>query len=162
MTRRQTQVADEIKQIVSVLLQRELKDPRIGFVTVTGATVTQDLKYARIFVSVMGAPEEQKATMDALTSARGFIRREVASRMEIRAVPEIQFRLDKGAEYSDQIARLLNELKETDAQKAVVGFGEDPGNVSTPDEAGDAGEADLTGQVDVEEGAEETDGEHRG
>lgn len=155
MTRRQIQVGDEIKQIVSVLLQRELKDPRIGFVTVTGVQVTQDLKYARIHVSVMGSPEEQRATMAALTSARGFIRREIASRMEIRYVPEIQFRLDKGAEYSDQIARLLNELKESDAEKVVGGFGEDPGHVSEPEEAGAGGETAVTGQL--EEGGERTD-----
>ena len=118
-TRRQIQVAEEIQQIVSVLIQRELKDPRIGFVTVTQVEVTQDLKYARIFVSVMGTPEEQKATMEALASGRGFIRREIASRLEIRAVPEIQFRLDRGIEYSDRINRLLNELKEAEAATAA-------------------------------------------
>ncbi|HYO50594.1 MAG TPA: 30S ribosome-binding factor RbfA, partial [Chloroflexia bacterium] len=74
-------------------------------------------KYARIFVSVMGTPEEQKATMDALFSSRGYVRRELASRMSIRAVPEIQFKLDHGVEYSDRINRLLNELKEDDAKK---------------------------------------------
>jgi len=110
-TRRQIQVADEILQIVSVLLQRDMKDPRIGFVTVTQVEVTQDLKYARIFVSVMGTPEEQKDTMTALAAGRGFIRREIAPRMSIRAVPEIQFKLDRGIEYSDRINRLLNELK---------------------------------------------------
>ncbi|HEX8231262.1 MAG TPA: 30S ribosome-binding factor RbfA [Chloroflexia bacterium] len=160
MTRRQIQVGDEIKQIVSVLLQRELKDPRIGFVTITGVQVTQDLKYARIHVSVMGSKEEQRATMDALTSARGFIRREIASRMEIRYVPEIQFRLDKGAEYSDQIARLLNELKVSDAEKVVGGFGEDPGHVSEDDEAGITGESAVTGQM--ENGDEDTDEQQRG
>lgn len=160
MTRRQIQVGDEIKQIVSVLLQRELKDPRIGFVTITGVQVTQDLKYARIHVSVMGSKEEQRATMDALTSARGFIRREIASRMEIRYVPEIQFRLDKGAEYSDQIARLLNELKESDAEKVVGGFGEDPGHVSEAEEAGTTGESAVTGQI--EDGDEESDEQQRG
>src|SRR5206468_3583670 len=72
---------------------------------------TQDLKYARVFVSVMGTPEEQHDTMAALASGRGFMRRELASRMEIRAVPEIQFKLDRGIEYSDRINRLLNELK---------------------------------------------------
>ena len=160
MTRRQIQVGDEIKQIVSVLLQRELKDPRIGFVTVTSVQVTQDLKYARIHVSVMGSAEEQRATMDALTSARGFIRREIASRMEIRFVPEIQFRLDKGAEYSDQIARLLNELRESDAEKAVGGFGEDPGHVSGEGEAGSVGETAVEGQI--EDGGEEEDEQRRG
>lgn len=118
-TRRQIQVAEEIQQIVSVLLQRELKDPRIGFVTITSVDVTPDLKYARIYVSVMGTPEEQKATMDALASSRGFVRREIASRMTIRYMPEIQFKWDKGLEYSDRINRLLNELKEEESRKTV-------------------------------------------
>jgi ribosome-binding factor A len=113
-TRRQIQVAEEIQQIISVLLQREMKDPRIGFVTVTQVEVSQDLKYARIFISVMGTPEEQRDTMAALASGRGFMRRELASRMEIRAVPEIQFKLDRGIEYSDRINRLLNEIKQAD------------------------------------------------
>jgi len=113
-TRRQIQVADEIQQIISVLLQREMRDPRIGFVTVTQVEVTQDLKYARVFVSVLGSSEEQRDTMAALASGRGFMRRELASRMEIRAVPELQFKLDKGMEYSDRINRLLNELKEAE------------------------------------------------
>jgi len=111
MNRRQVQVGEEIQQIISYLIQRELKDPRIGFVTVTQVEVTQDLKYARVFVSVMGSDEERKATMAALLSARGFIRHEVATRMTTRTVPELQFKLDRGLEYSDQINRLLNELK---------------------------------------------------
>jgi ribosome-binding factor A len=114
-TRRQVQVGEEIQQIVSYLIQRELKDPRIGFVTVTQVEVTQDLKYARVFVSVMGSDEDRKATMAALHSAKGFIRHEVATRMTTRTVPELQFKLDRGLEYSDQINRLLNELKETEA-----------------------------------------------
>ena len=113
-TRRQVQVAEEIQQIISYLIQRELKDPRIGFVTITQVEVTQDLKYARVFVSVMGSAEEQKATMAALNSARGFIRHEVATRMTTRTVPELQFKHDKGLEYSDRINRLLNELKEAE------------------------------------------------
>lgn len=110
-TRRQIQVADQIQQIISVLLQRDMKDPRIGFVTVTQVEITQDLKYARVFVSVMGTPEEQRDTMAALASGKGFMRRELASRLEIRAVPELQFKLDRGVEYSDRINRLLNDLK---------------------------------------------------
>src|SRR5437763_1840327 len=99
-TPRPIQGADENPQIISVLLQREMRDPRIGFVTVTQVEVTQDLKYARVFVSVLGSSEEQRDTMAALASGRGFMRRELASRMEIRAVPELQFKLDKGIEYS--------------------------------------------------------------
>lgn len=118
--RRHIQVAEEIQQIVSYLLQRELKDPRIGFATITQVEVTQDLKYARIYVSVMGSDEERKATMVALQSAKGFVRHEVATRMTTRTVPEIQFKLDRGLEYSDQINRLLNELKVAEAETTTT------------------------------------------
>jgi ribosome-binding factor A len=145
-TRRQIQVADEIQHIVSYLLQRELKDPRIGFVTVTSVEVTSDLKYARIFVSVMGTPEEQKATLDALASSRGFVRRELASRMTMRTVPEVQFKHDRGMEYSDRINRLLNELKEEEARKAAD-------NPSEPEFEG----ADLSGDKSTSADGTDTD-----
>ena len=122
-TRRQIQVADEIQQIISVLLQREVKDPRLGFVTVIKAEVTSDLKYSTVFVSVLGSAEEQKASMEALTSSRGFLRRELASRMSMRFVPELRFKLDRGVEYSDQINRLLNELKLAE-ENNPIGSGE--------------------------------------
>src|SRR6476661_733647 len=116
--RRQIQVADAIQQHMSYLLQRELKDPRIGFVTVTRVEVSHDLKYARIYVSVMGTPEEQRSTMDAFESGKGFIRREIGQRLDLRAVPELNFRLDTSAEYSDRINRLLNEIKVEDEVRA--------------------------------------------
>ena len=118
-TQRQIQVANEIQQIVSVLLQREMKDPRIGFVTVTGADITSDLKYAKVYVSVMGTPEEKRETMEALTRSRGFVRREIAARMSIRAVPEVNFKLDQSIEHSDNVNRILNELKLAEAEKAA-------------------------------------------
>ena len=108
--RRQIQVADAVQQHMSYLLQRELKDPRIGFATVTSVEMSPDLRYARIFISVMGTPDEQRATMDALASGKGFIRRELAARLDLRFAPEVQFKLDTSAEYSDRINRLLNEL----------------------------------------------------
>ena len=116
--RRHIQVAEEIQQIVSYLIQRELKDPRIGFATITNVEVTTDLRFARIYVSVMGSEEERKDTMTALQSARGFVRHEVATRMTTRTVPEIQFKLDRGLEYSDQINRLLSEIKVAEATTA--------------------------------------------
>jgi len=122
-TRRQIQVAEEIQQIISVLLQREIKDPRLGFVTVIKAEVTSDLKYSTVFVSVLGSAEEQKASMEALTSSRGFLRRELAGRMGMRFVPELRFKLDRGVEYSDRINRLLNEIKEAD-ESNTIGVGE--------------------------------------
>jgi|SRR4051812_34528481 ribosome-binding factor A len=119
-SRRQAQVAEAVQQYVSQLLQRDMKDPRIGFVTVTSVEMSTDLKYARVFVSVMGTPEEQKATMDALASAKGFIRRELAARLDLRFAPEVQFKLDTSAEYSDRINRLLNELKAEEAGAGTI------------------------------------------
>jgi ribosome-binding factor A len=116
-SRRQIQVADSVQQHMSHLLQRELKDPRIGFTTVTAVEMSADLRYSRIFVSVLGTPEEQQATMDALASAKGFIRRELASRLDLRFAPDIQFKLDTSAEYSDRISRLLNELKQEESAR---------------------------------------------
>lgn len=78
--------------------------------------MSADLRYARIYISVMGTPEEQKATMDALASAKGFIRRELAARLDLRFAPDLQFKLDTSAEYSDRISRLLNELKNEEQQ----------------------------------------------
>jgi ribosome-binding factor A len=88
----------------------------------------------------MGTPEEQKATMDALFSSRGYVRRELASRLSIRAVPEIQFKLDHGVEYSDRINRLLNELKEEDAKKA-----------SDADVISGDGASETSSEVEIEE-----------
>ena len=104
-------MADAVQQYMSALLQRELKDPRIGFATVTRVEMSPDLKHARIYISVMGSPEEQRDTMAALESGKGFIRREIGSRLDLRTVPDINFKLDTSAEYSDRISRLLNELK---------------------------------------------------
>jgi ribosome-binding factor A len=128
-SRRQVQVGEAVQQHISYLLQRELKDPRIGFVTVISVDMSADLKYARVFVSVMGTPEEQKATMAALASGRGFIRRELASRLDMRFAPEIQFKLDTSAEYSDRINRLLNELK---AEEPAAGADSATGNSESP------------------------------
>jgi ribosome-binding factor A len=139
-TRRQIQVAEEIQQIISVLLQREVKDPRLGFVTVIKAEVTSDLKYSTVYVSVLGSAQEQKSSMEALTSSRGFLRRELASRMSMRFVPELRFKLDRGVEYSDQINRLLNELKEAE-ESNPVGQGEAESTPAVDDT--DKGEAAI-------------------
>lgn len=109
-SRRQQQVADAIQKEVSVLIQRELKDPRLGFVTVTRAEVSPDLHYAKVFVSILGTPEEQQASMKALESAAGFLRHELGSRLTMRYIPAIQFRADVSIAHSDRIARLLSEL----------------------------------------------------
>ena len=131
-TRRQQQVADAIQKEVSVLIQRELKDPRLGFVTVTRAEVSPDLHYARVFVSILGTPEEQQASMKALQSAAGFLRHELGSRLTMRYIPALQFRADVSIAHSDRIARLLSELESEDGPAADAAAPPDPAEARDP------------------------------
>lgn len=110
MSRRE-KVQEAIKQEASSIIHDELKDPRIGFATVTKAEVSQDLKYAKIYVSVLGKKENVDATFVALNSAKGFIRRLLAQRLKMRFTPEISFKEDKSAEYSVYISKKIDELK---------------------------------------------------
>ncbi len=110
-SRRQQQVADQIQREISVLVQRELKDPRLGFVTITSVDISPDLRFARVFYSVMGTPEEEKATQVALERASGFLRHELAGRVDLRFVPDLSFRHDPSIAHGDRIARLLAAIE---------------------------------------------------
>ncbi len=90
-----------------------LKDPRIGFVTVTGAEMTADLKLARIFVSVL-KEEERDLTLEILNASKNFIRSALGKRLRMKFIPEIEFRLDTSIEYGIKIDKLLREIKEHD------------------------------------------------
>jgi len=114
---RQDRVAEAIKKEVSLIVHDELKDPRLGFVTITKAEITPDLRYAKIFFSVLGKDEEYKKTKDALDSALGFIRKLVAQRINLRIAPEIAFRQDKSSEYSVRIQEVLEEIKQLSEPK---------------------------------------------
>ncbi|MBU1999167.1 MAG: 30S ribosome-binding factor RbfA [Candidatus Omnitrophota bacterium] len=109
---RQDRVQEAIKKEVSLIIQSELNDPRMGFVTITEVRISQDLKYAKIFYSVLGKEEETNKTHEALKSAQGFIRKLVAERLQLRFAPEISFKEDKSGEYSVRIDEILNEIKE--------------------------------------------------
>ena len=90
---------------------RALKDPRIaGVVSVTKVETTNDLKYCKIFISVLGGPEEKSGTMEGLRAAAGFIRRELASRVNLRNTPELTFVLDESMERGFKLARLIDEV----------------------------------------------------
>lgn len=114
MSKRSEKVAEAIHQIVSALLIRGLKDPRVGFVTVTGVKMTDDLGIARIYFSVVGDDAAKKNTLAGLKSAAGFIRKEVGSQLSLRHVPEIQFRFDESLERANTIERLLRQIHEED------------------------------------------------
>lgn len=109
---RASRVAEEIKKEVTQMLRDELKDPRIGFVTVTSVEVTPDIRYARIYVSVLGSAEDTKQTLIALNKARGFIRSELGKRIRLRYTPEIEFRFDESIKQGARIMELLVEVKE--------------------------------------------------
>ncbi|MFH0855729.1 MAG: 30S ribosome-binding factor RbfA [Candidatus Omnitrophota bacterium] len=116
MSSRQDRVAEAIRQEASIIIHDKLKDPRLGFVTITRVEVTPDLRYAKIFFSVLGNEESYKNTKEALDSALGFVRKLVAERLSLRFAPEIAFYEDRSTEYSVRIEEVLNEIKEINGQ----------------------------------------------
>ncbi|PYO56690.1 MAG: 30S ribosome-binding factor RbfA [Candidatus Rokuibacteriota bacterium] len=100
-----------IKEEISMLLQRELKDPRLGFVTVTEVDVTTDLKHAKVYVSVLGSEEQWASSFQALQSARGFVWNWLRRHLDLRATPEIAFRPDRSMEHAAHIQALLADLR---------------------------------------------------
>src|SRR5579884_2620765 len=108
--RRQQRVAEEIQRRASVFIREELKDPRIGFLTITGVDVNSDLTHATIHVSVLGTEEEQKGTMTALQRARGLIKRDIGDWLRIRTTPDIQFKLDHSIERAARIHEVMRSL----------------------------------------------------
>jgi ribosome-binding factor A len=115
MTTRQDRVSDLIKGEVSRLLLREVRDPRIGFVTITGVTVSPDLRNVRVFVSVLGEPAARDASIEALNSAAGFFRRSLFKNLRLRHSPSIDFRLDDSLDRGERIDRALRRIHETAA-----------------------------------------------
>jgi len=99
-----------IREEISLLLQRELKDPRLGFVTVTEVETTKDLRSAKVFVSVLGDEAKWAASLAALAGARGFIRNWLREHLELRATPALDFRADRSMEHAARIQQLLKQL----------------------------------------------------
>jgi ribosome-binding factor A len=108
---RRDRVSEAIRKEVSMILHSELKDPRLGFVTITRVELTQDLRSAKVFFSVLGKEEDYKKTKEALDSALGFIRKLIAERINLRLAPEIIFKEDRSTEYSVRIQEVLNEIE---------------------------------------------------
>ena len=111
MSRRTEQVGDEIQRVLGEVIQNEVKDPRVGFVTVTGVTVTPDMSRANVRISVMGSDADRKATMRALEHAKGFLRRRVAEELTLRQVPELRLHLDPSLDHAMRIGELLRDVE---------------------------------------------------
>lgn len=112
MTRRTEQVADLIKEELSRLLEREVKDPGMGFITLTDVRVPPDLRSARVYFSVLGDEAAMQQSLVALRRAAGFLRRELAQRLDLRYVPELHFVRDRSIERGQHIADLLRQAQE--------------------------------------------------
>jgi ribosome-binding factor A len=109
--KRSKRVADQIRREVSEILMRRLKDPRLGFLTVVDVKLSDDLRLARVYVSVM-RPEERAESMQALKEAQGFVRTELARRLRIKVIPQVEFLLDTTMEQASRIEELLRKLRE--------------------------------------------------
>lgn len=111
-------ISEEVKRVVSSVIMNGLKDPRVSTMTsVTNVEVTKDLRYANIYVSVLGDKKAGEDTIKGLESAKGFIRKEIGSKVNLRITPEPLFFLDTSIEYGIKISKMLNDLKKPDNDK---------------------------------------------
>ena len=108
--KRSQRVSDLLRKEIADIIIYRLKDPRVGFITVTGVDVTDDIKIARVYVSIF-KEEERKSTLEILNSAKNFIRSELSKRLRMKFIPSIEFRLDTSIEYGDKIEKLLKEIE---------------------------------------------------
>ena len=115
--KRAERVSDQMKQEIADILMRKIKDPRIGFVTVTDVEVADDLRNAKVFVSVYG--EDKASTLKGLESASPFIRSELGRRMRMKFVPELLFRYDDSVERGAHIMELLHDIEDKDGGKGT-------------------------------------------
>lgn len=109
---RTSRVAEQMKKEISEIVNQKLKDPRIGFVTITDVQLTNDLQQATVFISVLGNEKEKEATLSGLHKATGFIRTEVGRAIRLRKTPEITFKYDESHEYGNRIDSILKELND--------------------------------------------------
>jgi ribosome-binding factor A len=120
---RARKIADRIQRIVAEMLDRRIKDPRLGFVTVTDARITADLRDATVYYTVFGSPEEKAASAAALESAKGVIRSEVGRQTGIRHTPSLAFVIDEVQENAQHIEELLVKARQSDAEVAEKATG---------------------------------------
>lgn len=116
MSYRTRRVAEEMKREIANIIKEDLKDPRVGFVTVTGVEVTPDFRYAKVFVSVYGSDVEINQALEGLEKASGFIRKEIGNRIKLRYTPELSFRFDESIRHGAKIAEILADMQEKEGK----------------------------------------------
>jgi ribosome-binding factor A len=110
MGHRVNRVGEQMKKELGDIISRKIKDPRIGFVTVTDVQVTGDLQQAKVYISVLGDEEQRENTLKGLAKAKGFIRTEIGQRIRLRKTPELFFEFDETMAYGNRINTLIHEL----------------------------------------------------
>ena len=159
---RQARLADRIRVILAERLDKGLRDPRLGFVTLTDVRVTGDLQHASVFYTVLGSQEEREGTAEALKSATGMLRSELGKHLNVRLIPSLEFIADAIPENAGHIADLLREARERDAAvaglAATATYAGDADPYVKPREFGeDEGEAEVEDQTDEGDEAEDAD-----
>jgi ribosome-binding factor A len=119
MTKRATRVADLLQKEISSIILTELQDPRIGFVTVTDVSVSDDLRYAKVYISVLGTADELEQSFQGLNSARGYIQNCIGRSMTLRYTPEISFHSDTSASYFSRIDKLLRHINSSSSDSPL-------------------------------------------
>ena len=107
---RMRRVNEAVREVLSSQLAEGLKDPRIGFVTVTGVETSPDLRAARVYVSVLGDEDQRRATLEALESSRGFLQARIGDELRMKRTPALSFRYDETVERADRMSRLIDEV----------------------------------------------------
>jgi ribosome-binding factor A len=115
---RNSRVGEEIKKEISLMIREEMKDPRIkGLISITHVEVTNDLRYAKVYISIMATPEERTVTLQTLKKAGGYLRSELAKRLQLRYTPEILFKFDDSIEYGAKINEILLGFNKKEGEK---------------------------------------------
>ncbi len=115
--KRSSRVGDQIRREISEIILLMLKDPQLGFITITDVELTDDLRYARIFYSVLGDEKQKKQSREGLERARGFIQREIGKRVRLKNTPQISFKYDDSIEKGAKIEQLLKQVhKESETE----------------------------------------------
>lgn len=111
---RAERVGEQMKKEVMDIINNKVKDPRVGFITITDVELTNDLSQAKVFLTVLGNKKEVNGTFKALDKAKGFIKSELGSRMRLRIVPELFFEYDESIEYGNKIEKMIQDLHKQD------------------------------------------------
>ena len=109
---RMRRVNEAVREVVSTAIAEELKDPRVGFVTVTAVNTSSDLRHARVYVSVLGEEQQRAASLAGLTSSRGYLQARVAAQLRLKHTPQLDFHYDDSADHGMRIAELLRESEQ--------------------------------------------------